>query len=76
MDFSQIYTMFAAFSRDVESVLVFCIQLFRDIVSDTFVVTCPFMFTLFICFVSEKGLLKTRCLVHVSASNVAINPYE
>jgi hypothetical protein len=39
MDFSPIYIMFAAFSRDVQSVLVFCIQLSSDIVSDTFVVT-------------------------------------
>ena len=76
MDFSQIYIMFAAFSRDVQSVLVFCIQLSRDIVSDTFVVTCPFIFTLFIYFVSKMELLKTRPLVHVSACNVVIDPHE
>jgi len=69
--------MFAAVSRDVQSVLVFCIQLFRAIVSDTFVVTCPFFtYTLFIYFVSKKELLKTRSLVHVSACNVAIDPHE
>lgn len=76
MDFSQIYIMFAAFSRDVQSVLVFCIQLSRDIVSDTFVVTCPFIFTLFINFVSKMELLKTWSLVHVSACNVAIYTHE
>jgi hypothetical protein len=76
MDFSQIYIMFAAFSRDVQSVLDFCIQLSRDIVSDTFVLTCAFMCTLFIYFVSREELLKTRSLVPVSACNVAIDPYE
>jgi hypothetical protein len=76
MDCSQIYIMFAAFSRDVQSVFVFCIQLSRDIVSDTVVVTCPFMYTLFIYFDSKKELLKTRSLVNVSACNVAIDPYE
>jgi hypothetical protein len=76
MDFSQIYIMVAAFSRDVQSMLVFCIQLSRNIVSDTFVVTCPFMSTLFIYFVSKMELLKTRSLVHVSACNVAIDPHE
>jgi hypothetical protein len=76
MDFSPIYIMFAAFSRDVQSVLVFCIRLSRDIVSDTFVVTCPFMYTLFIYFDSKNELLKTRSLVNVSACNVAIDPYE
>ena len=76
MDFSPIYIMFAAFSRDVQSVLVFCIPLSRDIVSDTFVVTCPFMYTLFIYFDSKKELLKTRSLVNVSACTVAIDPYE
>ena len=76
MDFSQIYIMFADFSRDVQSVLVFCIQLSRDIVSDTFVVTSPFMYTLFIYFVSKNELLKTWSLVHVSACNVAIDPPE
>jgi hypothetical protein len=76
LDFSQIYIMFAVFSRDVQSVLVFCIQLSRDIVSYTFVVTYPFMCTLFIYCVSKKELLKTRSLVHVSVYNVAIDPYE
>ena len=76
MDFSQIYIMFAALSSDVQSALVFCIQLSRDIVSNTFVVTCPFMYTLFIYFVSKMELLKTRCLVRVSACNVTINPHE
>jgi hypothetical protein len=74
MDFSQIYIMVAAFSRDVQSALVFCIQLSRDIVSDTFVVTCPFTCTLFIYFVSKMELLKTRSLV--SACNVAIDRHE
>ena len=76
MDFSQIYIMLAALSSDVQSVLVFRIQLSRDIVSNTFVVTCPFMYTLFIYFVSKKELLKTRSLVHVSACNVAIDTHE
>jgi hypothetical protein len=76
MDFCQIYIMFAVFSRDVQSVLVFCIPLSRDIVSDTFVVTCPFMYTLFIYFDSKKELLNTRSLVNVSACTVAIDPYE
>jgi hypothetical protein len=76
MDFSQIYIMFTAFSRDVQSVLVFYIQLSRDIVSNTFVVTCPFMYTLFIYFVSKRELLKNRSLVHLSACNVAIDPHE
>ena len=77
MNYSQIYTMFAAVSRDVQSVSVFCIQLFRAIVSDTFVVTCPFFtYTLFIYFVSKKELLKTRSFVHVLACNVAIDPHE
>ena len=69
MDFSPIYIMFAAFSRDVQSVLVLCIQLSSDIVSDTFVVTFPFMYTLFIYFDSKKELLNTRSLVNVSACN-------
>ena len=60
-----------------QSVLVFCIQLFRDIVTDTFVVSGPFLtYTLFLYFVSKKELLKTRFLVHVSAYNVAIDPHE
>jgi hypothetical protein len=70
------YCMFAAFSRDVQSALVFCIQMSRDIVSDTFVVTCPFKHTLFLYFASKKELLKTRSLVHVSGCNVAIDPHE
>jgi hypothetical protein len=40
--------MFAVFGRDAKSVFVYYIQLSRNIVSDTFVVTCPFMYTLFI----------------------------
>jgi hypothetical protein len=42
------YIMFAAFSRVVQSIFVFCIQLSRVIVSATFVVTSPFTYILFI----------------------------
>jgi hypothetical protein len=52
------YIMFAVFSRVVQSIFVFCMQLSRVIVSDTFVVTCPFMYTLFICVVMDIVLLR------------------
>jgi hypothetical protein len=48
LDFKHMYMMFAVFSIDVQYVYVFCMQLPIAIVSDTFVVTCSFMYTLFI----------------------------
>jgi hypothetical protein len=58
MDIKHIYFMFAAFSRGVQSIFVFCIQLSRVIVSATFVVTSPFTCILFIWVVMDIVFLR------------------
>ena len=58
MNINHIEIMFAVFSRDAQSAFVYCIQLSRNIVSDTCVVTCPFMYIIFISVARDILFLK------------------